>query len=282
MIRIITDSAADFEPGELQQKNIICIPLTVVFGETEYREGENLSKVRFYELLSQMDSLPKTAQASPQCLLELFEDAVRAGDEAIYISLSSALSGTYQSAVMALQMVESDKCFVVDSRNATGGQKLLVEYAVRLREEGLSAVQIVAELEQLRERITVYAKIDSLENLYHGGRISQTVYTVGTLANIKPIIQVDNQGRVTVPAKAMGTRKAMDHVCKLVKQNPPDPQFPVYVLYTDDPEQGKVLEERLQVTGSVACATGTVQVGAAIGTHVGCRVAGIAYVRAEQ
>ena len=103
MVRIITDSAADFSPAELEQLGISCIPLTVIFGETEYQENINLTKDQFYTLLRAADDLPKTAQASPQILLELFEQS----EEAVYICLSSALSGTYQSAMMVQQMVGS-------------------------------------------------------------------------------------------------------------------------------------------------------------------------------
>ena len=96
MVRIITDSAADFEPQELDNKNITCIPLTVSFGNEDYQENVNLDKTRFYELLASSGEFPKTAQASPQILMDLFESAQAAGEEAIYITLSSALSGTYQ------------------------------------------------------------------------------------------------------------------------------------------------------------------------------------------
>ena len=101
MIRIITDSAADFEPQELEQLHITCIPLSVHFGETDYQENVNLTKTQFYELLLHSEEPPKTSQAAPQTLLDLFEDAVKTGDEVIYFTLSSALSGTYLSAVMA-------------------------------------------------------------------------------------------------------------------------------------------------------------------------------------
>ena len=146
MIRIITDSAADFEPWELEKLNISCIPLVVMFGETEYRENVNLSKDRFYELLAEADALPKTAQASPQILLDLFEEAKAAGDDVIYICLSSALSGTYQSALMTKSLADSAHCYVLDSLNATGGQRMLVEYAVKLRSEGKTAAAKLVEL----------------------------------------------------------------------------------------------------------------------------------------
>ena len=182
MVRIITDSAADFEPWELEQKKIYCIPITVILGEAEYQENVNLSKDQFYELLAATGASPKTAQPSPQILRDMFEEAKKAGDEAVYITLASALSGTYQSAVMTKEDMQSDDFLVVDSKNATGGQRLLVEYAVRLRDEGKSAAEIAAAVESLRDRIVLYACIDTLEYLYRGGRISHTVYKLGSMA----------------------------------------------------------------------------------------------------
>ena len=214
MVRIITDSAADFEPRELENKNITCIPLTVSFGNDDYQENVNLDKARFYELLAASGEFPKTSQASPQILMDLFESAEAAGEEAIYITLSSALSGTYQSAMAVKNMVDGDNCYVFDGKNGTGGQRMVVERAVQLRDAGLNARQIIAELETFRDKIVLFACINTLENLYKGGRISQTAYAIGSLAQIKPIIQVDVEGRVVVPAKAMGMRKVMDMRCK--------------------------------------------------------------------
>ena len=278
MVRIITDSAADFEPWELEKMNIICIPLVVMFGETEYQENVNLSKTRFYELLAASEDLPKTSQASPQVLVDLLEDAKKAGDEAIYITLSSAPSGTYQSALMAKALVGGDGCYIVDSLNGTGGQRMAVEQAVKLRDAGMDAAGIVAQLETLRCRIVLYACMDTLENLYRGGRISHTVYTLGSLANIKPIIRVELDGRVAVPAKAMGMRKGMDYLYKQAQKHPVDEAFPFYVMYTDNRENGKVLAEHFRKMGMDIPDAHIIQVGAAIGTHIGHNAVGFVCV----
>ena len=129
MVRIITDSSADLEPQEYQNLNITCIPLTVFFGDQEFQENVNLSKDQFYGLLASGE-FPKTAQPSPQILLDLFEQAKEAGDEAIYFSISSAISGTYQTACATKAMAECDSCYVFDSKNATGGLRLLLEQAL--------------------------------------------------------------------------------------------------------------------------------------------------------
>ena len=280
MVRIITDSAADFEPRELEQKKIYCIPITVILGEAEYQENVNLSKDQFYELLAATGASPKTAQPSPQILRDMFEEAKKAGDEAVYITLASALSGTYQSAVMTKEDMQSDDFLVVDSKNATGGQRLLVEYAVRLRDAGKSAAEIVAAVEALRDHIVLYACISTLEYLHRGGRISHAAYTLGTLAQIKPIIHVDHNGRVDIPSKAMGMRKGMEHLCKQIDAKRPHSDFPVYVMYTDDRSVAETLAMRLAEHGHTVHPDNIIQVGAAIGAHVGPAACGLVYVGA--
>ena len=278
MIRIITDSAADFEPRELEKLNITCIPLSVRFGDREYQENVDLSKWKFYELLLGSGEPPKTSQAAPQILLDLFEAAAAAGADAIYFTLSSALSGTYQSAVMAKNLTDSPLCHVVDSLNATGGQRMILEYAAKLREEGKTATEIVAAAETLRSRITLFACIDTLEYLYKGGRISQTAYKLGTLANIKPIITVEPDGSIGIPAKAMGMRKGMDYLCKQAEAHPADPEFPFYVMYTNNRSVAETLASRLETVGITVPEDRIIQVGAAIGSHIGPDACGLVYV----
>ena len=278
MVRIITDSAADFELQELEKMNISCIPITVMLDDVQYQENVNLTKDQFYELLASTGASPSTSQPSPMILADLFADAKGAGDEAVYISLSSALSGTYQSAMMTKEDAESDACLVLDSLNATGGQRLLVEYAVRLRDEGKTAAQIVDAVESIRNKIVLYACIDTLEYLYRGGRISHTVYKLGTMAQVKPIIRVNEEGGIDVPAKAMGMRKGMDTLCKRLEQQKPSPDHNLYVMYTADRNIGRTLAEKIRTMGYDVPEERIVQVGAGIGSHIGPNACGIVYV----
>lgn len=277
MVRIITDSAADFEPQELPKLNIECIPLKVMMGQQEYEENVNLSKPQFFTLLRQLEDAPKTSQASPQYLIDLFRGTREAGDEAVYITLSSALSGTYQTALMICEEEGGDSCHVVDSRNATGGQRMLVEYAVRLRDQGKSAAEIVAGVEKLREKIVLYACIDTLEYLYKGGRISQTAYKLGTLAQVKPVIRVTPEGKIEVPAKAMGMRKGIDLLIKRLETQKPDPDHPVYVMFTPETDNARMLLERVRAAGYDVPDHRLISVGAAIGSHIGHNGCGIVY-----
>ena len=277
MVRIITDSAADFEPFELEKWNITCIPLSVALDGRQYMENVDLSKDQFFALLTSTQDTPKSSQPSPELLMNLFAEAKAAGDEALYISLSSALSGTYQTAVMTCEDAESEDCYVFDSLNATGGQRLLVEYAVRLRDEGKCAKEIVAALETIRDKIVLFACIDTLEYLYRGGRISQTVYKLGTMAQVKPIIRVSEEGTIEVPAKAMGMRKGMDFLCKRLESQKPSADHRMYVMYTADRTIGETLAQKLTALGYEIPDSQIVQVGAAIGSHIGPNACGIVY-----
>ena len=279
MVQIITDSAADLQPQEYEKLGVTCIPLRVAFGDDEYQENVDLGKDRFYELLTGSDEFPKTSQASPAVLEALFEQAKVQGDEAVYITLSSSLSGTYQTACMVREDVDYEGNFVFDGKNATGGQRMLVEYACLLRDEGKNAAQIIAGLESIRDRIELYACVNTLEYLHKGGRISHAVYTLGNLAQIKPIISVDVEGKVAIPAKAMGMRKGMDLLCKRLTARKPDGDHPVYVMYTDDRSVAQTLAARMEAQGLGSVPDERIiQVGAAIGAHIGPGACGIVYV----
>ena len=278
MVRIITDSAADFEPFELEKLNITCIPIKVLLGDTEYEENVNLSKDQFFSLLASTGETPKTSQPSPQILMDLLEDAKKAGEEAIYITLSSAISGTYQTAVMTCEDADSENCYVFDSRNATGGQRLLVEYAVRLRDAGKSAREILEALEAVRDKVVLFACIDTLEDLYRGGRISQTVYKLGTMAQVKPIIRVSEEGAIEVPSKAMGMRKGMDLLVKKLEAQKPSADHKLYIMYTADRTIGQTLAQKVAAMGYAVPEEQIVQVGAGIGSHIGPNACGIVFV----
>ena len=278
MVRIITDSAADFEPFELEKLNISCVPLKVMLAGEEYEENINLGKDQFFELLASTGDTPKTSQPAPEHLMKLFAEAKAAGDEAVYISLSSALSGTYQTARMTCEDADSEDCYVFDSLNATAGERLVVEHAVRLRDEGKSAKEILAGLEEIRDKIVLFACIDTLEYLYRGGRISQTVYKLGTMAQVKPIIRVSEEGAIEVPAKAMGMRKGMDQLVKKLEAQKPSAGHRIYVVYTADRTIGQTLAQKVAALGYEIPEEQIVQVGAVIGSHIGPNACGIVYV----
>lgn len=278
MIRIVTDSAADFEPWEIKEKNIECVPLSVIFNDTEYKENVDISKERFYELLKTESGMPRTSQPSPQDYIDLIEKAKKDGEDIIIVTISSGLSGTYQSVVATSELCGYERCHVVDSLNGTGGERMIVEYAVRLRDEGKSAEEIVEKISKLRERVVLYTVMDTLEYLHRGGRISSAVYKIGSLAHIKPIMHVSKEGKAEIPAKTMGTSKGIDFIVKHVGKDMPDEDFPFYIMFTENRKNGEILRERLEKIGVFVPEERIIPVGAVIGTHIGPGACAVVYI----
>lgn len=279
MIQLMTDSAADMDAEEYEKNGITCIPISVSFGDETYQESVNLTKKEFYRLQEQKTEFPKTAQPSPQAYLDAFRKAKDAGDETIFLSMSSRISSAYQSAVLAKNMLNYAACHIIDTCTATGGQRILLEHAALLRNVGVAAKAIVDAVSELKSRIVIYACMDTLENLRRGGRISRAAYALGTLANIKPILHVTEDGQVTIPGRAQGMKRGMSFMLKKLEECPPDSAFPIHVMYTSDPDAGKRMADYLNLhhVGNVALQLW--QVGAAIGAHVGPGACGFAYVR---
>ena len=171
MVRIIVDSGSDLLPEVAKERGIEVLPLLANVDGTEYRDGIDLGRDSFYELLEETGSFPKTSQVSPHTFAEAFREAREAGDEVIALTLSSALSGTYQSAKLAQAMVGEEGIYVIDSLSATYVIALVAEYACALRDEGLSTKQIVSEIERFKGRVKLVAVLDTLEYLQRGGRL---------------------------------------------------------------------------------------------------------------
>ena len=279
-VRIITDSGFDI-PGEGDPR-LTVLPLSITFGETTYADGVDLTNERFFELLIESDELPKTSQATPFQYQQIFEQVRAAGDEAVVITLSSGLSGTYQSAVTAA--ADYPEVHVVDSKNVTIGQGILVQYALRLVDEGRSASEIASLVESARERLVLLALLDTLEYLKRGGRIPKSVGTIGELLSIKPVVGV-RDGEVVMLGKARGSKNGRNLLHQEVEKNGIDFAMPVLIGYSglsdkllrkylDDNRviwEGKVAEEDLPITS----------VGATVGTHVGPNAIALAFFRVE-
>ena len=274
MIKILVDSASDCA---LDQEYIHgVVPVTITIGNREYTDGIDLNSNLFYELLTSTKEFPKTAQPTPQAFLDYFAQAKEKGDEVIYFSLSSALSGTYQSAVLGKNMVEYEKIYLVDSLTATHAISILARHAAKLAAEGLSAEEIVRRCNALKSKIKLLAGVDTLEYLYRGGRLSRTSAAIGELANIKPIITVTQEGTVSAIGKSLGRAGAMQFILRQLKSTTLDPEFPLCSLYTYGTENCEQLENTLTAKGYMV--SDRLQVGASIGAHVGPEVYGILFV----
>lgn len=273
MIKIMVDSASDCRNSEIYDE---FVPINVSIGGKDYLDGVDLDSNTFYELLVSSKEFPKTAQPSPDTFVEYFEKAKEAGDEIIYLALSSSLSGTYQSARIAKSMVEYDGIYVLDTLGVTHMIGQLAQYAAKLVKEGYPAREIATACEELKSKVKVYAGVETLEYLRRGGRLSGASAAIGTLANIKPIVTVTPQGAVESVGKGIGIPKAMSMLLDKVKALDIDERFPVISLYTYGEENVAKLEEKAAALGINV--TAREQIGSTIGAHVGPGVYGICVV----
>lgn len=278
-IRIVTDSGADLEAAEYSQHQIELVPLGLTIDGRIYSANQQFNKADFFRMLEMAKVFPKTSQPAPSAFEELFEDARQKGDQVVYISIASALSGTYQTATVVKGLGEYDNVFVVDSRTATLCQKLLVLQAVKLRDQGKTAEQIVAALEQLRSRVRVYAGLDTLEYLRKGGRLGRAAASLGTLARIKPVVTIGKDGSVQVAGKCMGVGRAMKEIQGLLEEHPADPDYPIYGVYSGTQDNVLNLLERLGLQDTVR--NQIYGLGPVIGAHIGPGAYGIVYVEKE-
>lgn len=277
MIKLLVDSSSDFELSE--SKSMEFVPITVTLGEKDYRDGIDLNKDKLYEMMQETKLFPKTAQPSPAEFADIFEKAKETGDELICFLLSSGLSGTYQSAVLAKSIADYDGIYLIDTLNATHGIRFMAEYAQKLISDGLTADMIVEKIETLKPRIRIMAGVDTLEYLCRGGRLSRAAAAVGELANLKPIVGVSSEGKVEVFGKALGRLKAIQFLMKQINEADLDPAFPIYSLFSYGTDNLVKLEDKMIKSGYSI--TNRLQIGATIGAHLGPGAFGFAYVIQE-
>ena len=276
-VRIIVDSSTDV--SEKYREKIQFVPLTVRFGDKEYLDGVELSKHQFYEMLVESDVLPTTSQATPAAFADCFEAIASAGDSAVVITLSSKLSGTYQSAVLAAE--EYPNICVVDSQSVAIGTGVLAQYAVELAQQGMGAEEIAQVLTHQREKVCVVALLDTLEYLKKGGRISKTVAFAGGVLNIKPVVTIQD-GAVALIGKARGSRNGNNLLVEKIREaGGVDFERPVLLGYTGlssallekyvDDSKALWADHVDKLDGCLLCSV--------IGTHAGPGAVAVAFFR---
>ena len=276
-VRIVTDSSSDFEPAVAKRRKVEIVSMPIQFGKATFLDGKTITSDVFYKLLKEGKENPCTSQPTPNDFLKVFESAKAAGDQVVAVLLSSALSGTIQSAMIAKGMCDYDEIYIVDSLSATAGIQILVNYACKLRDSGLKAPDIAAQLERVKDRIRIFAVIDTLEYLRRGGRISTLQAGLGTMTKLKPVIAV-RDGAVAITGKAFGTAAAVKQLLKLIADHPVDDAFPSYFLYTDDKTREELLLPKLREQGTLPQRLHYSCIGATIGTHIGPGAMGLAYI----
>ena len=275
--RIIIDSTTDLV--QEYKNRVSVVPLTVNFGEEEYIDGVTIDYKTFYEKLIESDVLPTTSQANPDTFMKEFEKVKEAGESAVVITLSSRLSGTYQSAMIAAD--DFDNIYVVDGGSATIGNSILVEYAIKLLDEGMSAKEIAEKLEEEKGKIVIVALLDTLEYLKKGGRISKTVAFAGTVLNIKPVVSVID-GEIGMLGKARGSKMGNNLlVQEIEKVGGVDFSKPVLLGYSglSDNLLLKYIEDSKHIWEEGLESVRYTTIGSVIGTHAGPGAIAVAFFK---
>jgi DegV family protein with EDD domain len=280
-VRIIVDSASDITLDFANKNDIAFVPLKTNLGGVEYRDGIDIVPDVFFEKLEQNKELAHTSQVNAFDFAEIFEKVVANGDEAVVITLSSGLSGTCQSALVAAADYEG-KIFVVDSLSATAGEQVLLYHALNLRTLGKTAKEIYEELCEIRKSFRLLVCLETLEYLKRGGRISKTSAIVGGIIGIKPILTLNDKGTLESVGKARGIKASHKMLNDgILASGGIDFNYPVVVTYGGSLTDGaldKYFEDSADVFGEHMDKVIRGQLGCVIGTHAGPGAIVVSYV----
>lgn len=281
-VRIIVDSSCDAAPEVRARLRVV--PLRVRFGNDEYIDGVTITHREFYYMLTTRQDLPTTSQANPAAFASVYDEVLTADEDAVVLTISSALSGTYQSAVIAASDV-SDRIHVVNGKTVAIGTGILAEHALSLADAGWSAADIAAELNRLRDRVRLLAVVDTLEYLKRGGRISKTSAAVGGLLNIKPLLTLNGEGKLETVGKARGIKMSHKMMNDSIRAaGGIDFRYPVVLTYAGDLADGAVqnyLNDSKDIFGDHIDQLTIGQLGCVIGTHSGPGAIVVSFIPAE-
>ena len=284
-IRIVTDSTADLTPELVERYGIGVVPLEVLVNGKAYKDKIDITNEEYYEILRSAETLPTTSQPSPAVFADVYRALAQEGAEHIIsIQLSSELSGTYQSSVLAAGLVQ-DVVTVhnFDSRTATMGLGLIVLSAARMADEGRSLEEILAQVEYMIQNSDLYFLLDSLDNLHKGGRIGKASHVFGSLLNIKPVLNL-HDGVISAYEKVRGNKgnKALERLIAILADKI-DPNKKLYcaVGYCDNREIADYMVEKLKA--GVNCDEFIyLQIGSVVATHIGMGAVGLAFYQMEE
>ena len=270
-IKIITDSTLDLPKELIREKNIEVLPLLINFGEESYLDGVEITTKEMIDKINSTGVLPTTAQVTPNRFEETFKKYLDEGYKIVVLTLSSDMSGTYQSACIAKDMLESDDIVVIDSRNVTSGLGLLVLKACELRDKGLGIKEIEEEILKAIPKVKSSLNFESLENLVRGGRLSKTAGTIGSVLGLRLILEVKD-GKMSVKDKVRGSKKALKKLISDFESVDVDFDSPIVLLelLNEDVYEGlKIYFQEKNINYIDA------KVGCTVGIHSGIKPCGI-------
>ncbi|MDY5436099.1 DegV family protein [Peptostreptococcus porci] len=278
-IKLVVDSSSEITQEESKEMGVYCLPLTVSFEEDMFRDGVDLSYDEFYDKLSEYESLPKTSQVTPYLYEEAFKEILSNGDIPVAITLSSEISGTYNSAILASNQFE-EEIHIIDSLTTSCALKLIIKYALSIIDKYDDPVEFVNEIEKIKKKAKIFYLLDTLEYLYKGGRLSKFSALAGSILSIKPIISFDDSGKVVMLSKSRGWKKGISLLSDLVKESGEiDEKLGVILSYSG--KDSSIVDSLKQKSESLFSldvnAIPVTQIGCTIGTHAGPGTIGISY-----
>jgi DegV family protein with EDD domain len=280
VIKVVTDSTCYLPEDVLRQHDIHVVPLNVHFGQHTYREGVDLTPEQFYHLLAASPVLPTTSQPSPGEFRQVFAELSSAGYQTLCLVISSRLSGTYQSAIEAQQMLAGVPVVVFDSLSVAAGLALMVLTAAEMAAAGYPMEVILERLEQLRHDVRLYFIVDTLEYLQKGGRIGKAAALLGSLLEIKPILAIQD-GIVQPLDRARSKPKAFERLLEHFEAGlEPGQTLQCILVHAQALNEAQQLAAELQRRFHCRRIL-TTEVGAVVGTHVGPGVVGAALAPIE-
>jgi DegV family protein with EDD domain len=275
MIKIVTDSTAYLPEATIREHDIHVVPLYVHFGEEAFKEGEELSHEEFYARLKEAADLPTTSQPSAGEFHQVFKELVDAGHEIVTLTISAKLSGTWNSAMAAKDMLPDADISIVDTESTSIGLHLMVSAAIQAIAAGATRQEIVDQIEEIKKRMCVLFVVDTLEYLAKGGRIGNAKAFVGTLLKVKPILALQD-GAIEPVEQVRSKRKALNRMLELVEAHLGSNGYEARVALTSAlvPEEARAFGQGVQAR--LGCAEPFISdLGPVIGTHTGPGVIGI-------
>ncbi|HZK10417.1 MAG TPA: DegV family protein [Clostridia bacterium] len=270
-IQIVTDSTAYLTKDEIKEYNIKVVPLMVHFQDQDTIEGLPGEFEEFFDKLKTSEDFPTTSQPSAGAFAKVFKEAIDDGKEVIAITISSKLSGTYNSALIAGDMVDSDKVTVIDSLSSVANLKHMAIKAHKMAVEGKTREEIRKDIEDLKTKMGIYLTVGTLEYLKKGGRLSATQAFMGTILNVKPILKVVN-GVIEPVAKVRGKKKAIETIIGSI----PEEVKTVYIPHIFNEEEALEIKSTLENRFPNARLEIT-EIGPVVGGHLGPKVVGVCF-----
>ena len=274
MIRLIIDSTADLTAQEIEDLGVTVIPMKVCVDDKEYLAGVTLQNEEFFELLKKCKTLPHTTQINQDEYQNAIKPFLDKGEDVFVMSLSSGLSGSFNSLRLASEELNSAHLEIFDTQNVTLGFKVLVFEALKLIKSGVSLHELKAKMEELKQKCRLIAVVDNVKYLIKGGRLSLVAGIAVTALNIKPIVTIKN-GKVVVLSKGIGYNHAIKNLIKNLSNI--DLEKSICIGHSNDLTRFEQFKKEIEKALNIKC-EGCTGIGPIIGTHAGPGCVAIAYL----